>query len=102
MNPTIRIIWEFIVRPESIAEFERRYGADGDWANLFRRHSGYQGTTLLRDAANPCRFVTIDEWQTGADFFRMRESAAVEYSLLDASCAALTESERELGTFEPA
>lgn len=43
------VVWEFRVRPGQEAEFEARYGPDGDWARLFRLGEGYGGTVLLRD-----------------------------------------------------
>jgi len=96
----IRIVWEFIVKEEAIGPFERAYGPDGDWARLFARYSGFRGTTLLRDAANPRRYLTIDAWEAQGDRERMLAAAAAQYSALDAAFEALTESEAEVGVFE--
>jgi len=96
----IEIVWEFVVRPEAVDRFLDIYGADGRWAALFRKHHGYEGTTLLRDTASELRFVTIDRWDTEADFERMRASAADEYDRLDAECAGLTVSEAKVGRFQ--
>ena len=95
----IEIVWEFVVKPECADRFIDIYGADGRWAALFRNSPGYEGTTLLRDAASEFRFVTIDRWDSDADFERMRQASAVEYSALDEECASLTTSEKLLGTF---
>src|SRR5688572_16579956 len=95
----IEIIWEFTVKPECADRFIDIYGADGRWAALFEKHQGYEGTTLLRDAASEFRFLTIDRWDSDADLERMRQASAVEYSALDEECADLTVSERKLGTF---
>ena len=95
----IEIIWEFTVKPECADRFIDIYGADGRWAALFRKHPGYEGTTLLRDTASAFRFVTIDRWDSDADFERMRQASAVEYSALDEECASLAVSENQLGTF---
>ena len=43
------IIWEYIVAESHEAEFERIYGAAGDWEQLFKKDWGYLGTELLRD-----------------------------------------------------
>jgi hypothetical protein len=34
-------LWEFIVETEHLDEFERRYGPQGSWAQLFRQSPGY-------------------------------------------------------------
>ena len=96
----IRIVWEFIVREVAIGRFERAYGPDGDWGRLFAQYPGFSGTTLLRDSANPRRYLTIDAWETLADRERMLAAAAAQYSALDAAFEALTESEAEVGVFE--
>lgn len=98
----IAVVWEFVVREDSVPAFHRAYGPDGDWAVLFRRYSGFQGTTLLQDEARPTRFLTIDRWQSAADFTRMKEEGRQQYFRLDEQCRSLTTSERELGVFEEA
>jgi hypothetical protein len=35
-------VWEFRVRADRRAEFERHYGPDGSWVALFRRGDGYE------------------------------------------------------------
>jgi len=37
----IAILWKYRVKPEHAEEFERVYGADGDWARLFARQEGW-------------------------------------------------------------
>jgi heme-degrading monooxygenase HmoA len=96
----IQIIWEFVARRERAAEFERCYSSKGTWAELFRRAPGYRGTSLLRDAEQPRRFVTIDRWESAEAQREMREKFAREYEALDESCEGLTESERRIGVFE--
>ena len=82
------------VKPESIAVFERIYGAHGDWVQLFRSARGYLGTELFRSVATPGRYVTVDDWESLAayDMFRARSKAA--YTELDARCDDLTQTER--------
>ncbi len=95
----IAIVWEFVVKPESIPTFLQVYGPNGDWATLFRQYAGYEGTTLLQDSVANTRFLTIDAWKDVALFNQMRQSSQKEYSRLDSMCRALTVSERELGVF---
>ena len=51
----IQIVWEFTVREDQVAEFEKFYSSTGSWAALFRRSPGFVGTTLLRDTQTPHR-----------------------------------------------
>lgn len=89
-------VWRFVVRPDAVAEFERRYGPDGDWAALFRKAEGYAGTELLRNVASANEFVTIDRWVDEAAYLRFLEGFAAEYAALDAKCEALTTSEEHV------
>jgi len=56
-------LWEFMVEPEHVEEFQRYYGPQGSWVELFRRAPGYIQTLLLRDSTDRRHFVTIDRWQ---------------------------------------
>ena len=94
------MVWSFEVAPGGVAEFERAYGPDGDWARLFRRMPGYHGTELLRDVDTPGRYLTIDRWRSREDFWRFREAFRAEYVALDARCEAWTTRERLVGDFE--
>jgi heme-degrading monooxygenase HmoA len=94
------IVWSFEVKPESVEEFERAYGPAGEWARLFRKAPGYQGTELLRDVDATERYLTIDRWRSREDFWSLREAFRAEYLALDARCEALTTRELLVGDFE--
>ena len=96
----IQVVWEFVVRPDTVGAFLRAYGPSGDWEKLFTRYAGFRGTTLLRDVARPHRFLTVDSWESVAQRAAMLAHAGDDYARVDRACAELTESERELGTFE--
>ena len=66
MNAEYVYAWEFRVRAETAATFEKLYGPQGDWVRLFRRAEGYVETLLLRDRADALRYVTIDRWRSQA------------------------------------
>ena len=93
-------VWEFHVDERRRAEFERHYGPDGSWAALFRRSAGYVETLLLRDAANPLRYLTIDRWESEAAYLAFRARCAAEYAELDRRCELLTTKEISLGHYE--
>ena len=89
-------VWKFVVRDESIADFERHYGADGTWTLLFRKAHGYLGTELYRSVANAGEYVTVDRWIDEAAYRAFRDGYAAEYEAIDRECAALTELEEKL------
>jgi heme-degrading monooxygenase HmoA len=93
-------IWQYRVRPEAVSAFEAAYGPDGNWVRLFREHEGYLGTELLRDAADPTSYRTLDRWRSREDRDRFRAEAAAEFEAIDRACEALTVEERHLGDFE--
>lgn len=94
----IQILWEFMVREECTAEFEKNYSASGAWAEFFRRSPAYKGTTLL--AGEPGRYITCDQWESLEAYEEFRLANRQEYDELDSRFAAFTVSERRLGVFE--
>jgi heme-degrading monooxygenase HmoA len=93
------VIWRFQVHPDRVAEFERRYGPAGDWAQLFGRGEGYRGTELLQDTSDPLVYVTVDWWENVAAFDAFRAEHADAYGALDAACESLTREETRVGSF---
>ena len=87
------IIWEYQVKADSVAEFERIYASNGPWAELFKKHAGYLGTELLRDSNHPQRYITIDRWISSEAYHSFREKWQDDYKTLDARCKDLTERE---------
>jgi heme-degrading monooxygenase HmoA len=93
-------LWEFEVKPGSEELFERTYGPDGQWAELFRRDARYLGTRLLRNVGTERVYVTMDSWESRTAYDEFREKFAAEYEELDRESEALTERERHLGEYE--
>ena len=93
------IIWEYQVKPEQQAEFEKIYAANGAWAELFKKGTGYLGTELLYKADQPLRFLTIDRWVSKQAYETFLTHRASEYKFLNAQCEGLTEQESLLGTW---
>jgi heme-degrading monooxygenase HmoA len=93
-------LWEFEVKSGSEELFERTYGADGAWAQLFRRDARYLGTRLLRDLGAVRVYVTMDSWESRAAHEEFRVKFAAEYAELDRECEELTVSEKHLGEYE--
>jgi heme-degrading monooxygenase HmoA len=94
----IAILWRYQVAGGREPEFEEIYGAEGQWAQLFRRDSNYLGTELLRGEEGA--YLTVDRWRDRASFSRFKADFAEDYSELDARCDALTLDEQPIGIFE--
>ena len=94
------IIWEYQVRAERAAEFEKIYATDGAWAELFKKGKGFVKTELLRDQQHPHRYLTIDRWTSLDEYESFRSQWKDEYERLDTQCESLIEEETLLGIWE--
>jgi heme-degrading monooxygenase HmoA len=90
------VIWEYEVRPGSEASFEKLYGAEGEWVALFRKHAGFVGTELLR-GDRPDTYLSIDRWESEAQYDDFLSTAGDRYARIDAMGDALTLDERRIG-----
>lgn len=96
----IYVLWEFVVQPARLAEFETIYRSDGRWAQLFRRDPAYRETILVKDGEQSGRYLTIDVWEDRASYLRFKDRFADDYRKIDQDCEELTTREREIGIFE--
>ncbi len=94
------ILWEFEVKSGYEAEFEKDYGPEGVWVELFRQSPAYRETRLLRDTAQKQRYYTLDFWASGATYQAFRDRHREKYNKIDAKCEAMTVRETRLGEFE--
>jgi heme-degrading monooxygenase HmoA len=62
-----------------LADFERTYGAEGEWAQFFRSGTGYIGTELLKDIEIPGRYLVIDRWDSSDAYNAFVEANREEY-----------------------
>jgi heme-degrading monooxygenase HmoA len=91
------VLWESRVRLGKEAEFERVYGPDGDWAQLFRQAKGYLGTELVQDSRDDTRYLCLDCWASKADRDAFRETFWTAYDALDKACEKFTLKETHIG-----
>ena len=89
-------IWEYEVPAGAVDRFVAAYGADGDWARLFRRADGHVGTGLFRGAEDGGRFLTVDRWRDEPAWTAFLGTWEQEYRALDAALAPLTTAQRLL------
>ena len=96
----IYVVWEFTVAVENVHTFETAYGGNGTWAELFHRDSAYHKTILIKDIAQPRRYMTIDVWEDKEAYLSFKARFATDYEVIDKECESLTASEREIGIFD--
>lgn len=96
--PFLRL-WRYRPAPGRETEFVSAYGADGNWARLFRRADGYLGTVLLPGAPGSGIYLTIDRWQAEADWDRFLAAPREEYHRLDQLLAPLCVEDVEIASF---
>jgi heme-degrading monooxygenase HmoA len=81
-------------------EFERVYGAEGEWAQFFRQGDGYIGTELLRDLDEPERYLVIDRWSSIDAYNAFVSENQVEYLRRSDEARIYYEQELRFGAFE--
>ncbi len=93
------VVWQFEIADDKVVGFEAAYGPEGAWAKLFRTSPNYLGTELLRDAYIPGSYLTIDRWESEADFRAFRKQHDLEYEVLDRECDSLPSRETRIGAY---
>ena len=79
--------------------FEKIYGSDGDWAQLFIQDESYVGTDLVHSLNGERTYITLDFWKSRQAYDKFRKRHLANYKTLDQRCEDLTESESEIGRF---
>ena len=94
----LALVFSYDVR--NAEDFERVYGAEGEWAAFFRQGDGYIGTELLRDLEIPGRYLVIDRWDSRDAYNAFVEQHRDEYMRRVDETAYHYERELRFGTFE--
>lgn len=96
----LEIFYRYRVHQAQVRAFEHAYGATGPWAKLFARHPGHKRTRLFRHKEMRGIYVTIDVWESKADYDAFRRVYAQDYALLNEHFTLLKLEERFLGFYE--
>lgn len=94
----IALVWRYEVLEEARPAFEATYGPTGAWARLFALAEGFRGTELFR--AEDGTYLTLDVWNSRADFDAFMAAHGADYEALDRSTESWTKSEHQLGEYE--
>ena len=93
-------IWKFRPPEDRVDEFASAYSGNGVWAELFSKAKGYLGSTLLRSDQPGGWWLTIDRWNSFADFEAFGQAHGEEYRALDAQLEGVAGEEEFVGAFE--
>ena len=95
----IAIVWQFDVRPGSETEFERFYGADGEWTAINRRSRSYLGSSFLRDQNRKSHYLVIEYWSEMLVYEQHKAYRGDETTKLEARRKELVASVEPAGVF---
>jgi heme-degrading monooxygenase HmoA len=93
------ILWEFEVKPGEEVAFEKVYGPEGLWVQLFRGDPRYRETKLLKDPSRSGIYFTLDFWESENDYNRFKQTNQEAYAKMDKATESLTIREQNLGCF---
>jgi heme-degrading monooxygenase HmoA len=96
----IVVLWEYVVKPDRLEDFEALYRPDGAWTAFFRGCPAFVSTTLWRDHSDPRRYLVADRWTSATIYDEFVRERAAEYAALGERGARLYERERAVGRFE--
>src|SRR5207302_11375650 len=95
----IAIVWQFDVKPGREADFERFYGADGDWTAVNRHSRSYLGSSFLRDQSRTSRYLVIEYWSEMLVYEEHKVYRRDEIATLDVRRNELVAKVEPLGVF---
>jgi heme-degrading monooxygenase HmoA len=95
-------VWKFRPPAGSEEDFQQAYSGTGNWARLFEQAAGYRGTILLRPDDRGGWWLTIDRWESEADFEAFQRDFGIQYRGLDEELEGVAGEEVFVGAFEEA
>ena len=93
-------VWKFRPPAGREEEFARAYSGEGRWADLFAKAPGYRGTSLLRPVEKGGDWLTIDRWDSRADFEAFNQDLGEDYRTLDDELEGVAGKEEFVGAFD--
>jgi heme-degrading monooxygenase HmoA len=96
----VEIFYRYRVHPDQAKAFEHAYGSTGPWAALFSQHPGYRRTRLFKHKSDPYVYLTVDVWDSKAEWDEFRRVYSVQYARLDKDLAMLKLEEHLLGFYD--
>ena len=95
----IAVMWQFEVKKGREEEFEKLYGADGDWTALNRRTRSYLGSSFLRDQNRSSRYLLIEYWSEALVYEQHLASRSPIIDAIETRRAELVDTMEPLGIY---
>jgi heme-degrading monooxygenase HmoA len=92
--------WKFLPPQGREREFAEAYSSSGRWAELFAKAKGYRGTTLMEPHEVGGWWLTLDRWDSLADFEAFGHDFGADYRALDTELEGVAGEEEFVGAFE--
>jgi hypothetical protein len=97
--PLIAVVWQFEVKQGREVEFERFYGADGEWSIVSRKSRSFLGSSFLKEFSPVRRYLLIEYWSEMLPYERHRIDLSDEVERLERSREQMLSSVTPLGVF---
>jgi quinol monooxygenase YgiN len=95
----VAVVWQFETVPDRGEDFERFYGADGEWTKLSRRSRSCLGSSFLRDLASQTRYMLVEYWSEMVVYEKHLAEFGREVKALEDKRQRLVERVYPLGVF---
>jgi len=95
----VAVMWQFDVKSGREEEFEKLYGADGDWTALNRKTRSYLGSSFLRDQNRSSRYLLIEYWSEMLIYEQHRASRSTMMDAIETQREELVEAMEPLGIY---
>jgi hypothetical protein len=95
----IAVVWQFQVKTGKQKDFEKFYGADGEWSQLARRSRSFLGSSFLRDQASDTSYLLVEYWSEMVVYERHRKILVTDIHDLEQRRDELCETILPLGVF---
>lgn len=95
----VAVVWQFDIRAGATEEFERLYGADGDWTKLSRKSRSFLGSSFLRDIATESRYLLVEYWSEMVVYEKHVADFSDELEALERERERLIERMETVGVF---
>ena len=95
----VAVVWQFEIREGKTEDFERLYGADGEWTRLSRRSRSFLGSSFLKDIAHDRRYLLVEYWSEMVVYERHAAAYAAAIRTLERERERFVQRVEPLGVF---
>lgn len=95
----IAVVWQFQVKAGKQRDFEKFYGADGEWSTLARRSRSFLGSSFLRDQASDTSYLLVEYWSEMVVYEKHRQRLSNDIATLEQRRNELCEAIVPAGVF---